>query len=89
MTLNAASLCPAPGSDSNLGFASLGDVNRAGTDFCAAAHDIATITAVQQYRVFRMRLFENVAEHSRVSQYTVSCISQCSPETSGQHPTQN
>ena len=55
MTLNAASLCPAPGSDSNLGFASLGDVNRAGTDFCAAAHDIATITAVQQYRVFRMR----------------------------------
>ena len=54
MTLTSASLCPAPASDSNIGFASLGDVDRAGTAFCNEAHNIATITEVQKYREFRM-----------------------------------
>ncbi len=55
MTLATASYCPAPASDSNAGFASLGDIDRLGAAFCAAAHNIATITEVQKYRLFRMR----------------------------------
>ena len=55
MVLTSTSYCPAPAPDSNVGFASLGDIGRAGSAFCEAAHDIATITEVQQYRTFRMR----------------------------------
>ena len=51
----SASLCPVPVPDSNVGFNSLGDVDRAGTAFCADAHNPSRVTAVQQYRVFRMR----------------------------------
>ena len=55
MTLTPASLCPAPTLDSNVDFASLGDIDRVGAAFCAEAQDIATVTAVQQYRAFRLR----------------------------------
>ena len=55
MTLESDSLCPPPTPDSNIEFQSLGDIDRTGLAFCAAAQDIATIKAVQQYRAFRMR----------------------------------
>lgn len=55
MALTSTSYCPAPAQASNVGFTSLGDIDRAGSAFCEAAHDIAIITEVQQYRTFRMR----------------------------------
>ena len=69
MTLASASLCPAPTPDSNIEFQSLGDIDRTGTAFCAAAQDIATIMAVQQYRAFRMRCLKttlSIVEAARI-----------------------
>lgn len=53
--LRSVSLCPVPVPYSNVGFNSLGDVDRAGAAFCADAHNPLRVTAVQKYRVFRMR----------------------------------
>ena len=47
--------CLAPVSNFETRFGSLGDINRAGAAFCAAAHDTDTVDAVQQYRMFRMQ----------------------------------
>lgn len=62
MTLTRALYCPAPAPDSNVGFTSLGDIDRVGAAFCAAAHDIASITEVQQYRTFRMRCLKTTLD---------------------------
>ena len=76
VTLMAASLCPVPAPDSKAGFNSLGEIDRAGTAFCAAAQNPLNIIAVQQYRIFRMRCLKttlsitesaNMPSHALVS----------------------
>ena len=53
MTLTTT--CPAPTGDARTGFASLGEIDRAGDAFSADAYDAAAVTTVQRYRTFRMR----------------------------------
>ena len=53
MTLTSA--CPAPAGGASADFASLGEIDRAGVAFCTNAYDVAAVTAVQRYRMFRMR----------------------------------
>lgn len=53
MTLTSA--CPAPTGGASADFTSLGEIDRAGVAFCTNAYDAAAVTAVQRYRMFRMR----------------------------------
>ena len=53
MTLTTT--CPAPTGGASPDFASLGEIDRAGFAFCADPYDAAAVTAVQRYRMFRMR----------------------------------
>ena len=53
MTLTSA--CPGSTEGASADFVSLGEVDRAGVAFCTNAYDAAAVTAVQRYRMFRMR----------------------------------
>ena len=46
--------CPIPFPNSEIAFASLGDISRAGNAFSASSYDVNAFKVVQQYRVYRM-----------------------------------
>ena len=53
--MTPTSACPAPTGGASADFASLGEIDRAGVAFCTNPYDAAAVTAVQRYRMFRMR----------------------------------
>ena len=58
MTFSSTLYCPAPSQASDVGFTSLGDIDRIGEAFSLQAHNMIAISRVQQYRRFRMRCLE-------------------------------
>ena len=46
--------CSVPPANSEIAFASLGDITRAGNSFSAPDHDVDAVRVVQRYRMFRM-----------------------------------